>query len=332
MENFSKKVYAIADVGVSLTKICYRVNDGSIQYLTQPSGILQIHPDLYEDKLHLADRNTAVVKLSDGTAWVVGEKAGREPAEEGDKSLTAIAKIVASIGQVCSEAGHLSLAVMLPTNEEEGFIDFSEQLTEEVYSAKFNGTRLGLTLSEQAKIFPEGAGLATLIDDGILLMFGQKDVSLLQVEGGRVRKSRCFVGWGMIKLLSQSPVPVTDEITTAHAVFRFLLKNNDQPLNDLFGSRTEKVIAKLPTILEGYWLELGRKISAFPAIADSDRIYVGGGNAPIMTPLVAKTFRQKTEAKCLLTHVSEHFPDLDKKPLAYRLSDPLALYLHLWGS
>jgi hypothetical protein len=331
LENFGKKVETVVDVGMSTTKIVFRREGDVIQYLLQPSGLLQFHPDLYEDNLHLIDRDTAVVKLSDGTAWVIGEGAGREPAEAGSKSLTAIAKIVAAVGQICDSSTRLSLAVMLPTNEKSSFVDFGAELTEELYSAKVNGKRWAMTLNEPVKVFAEGTGLTSLIEDGILLMFGQKDVSLLQVQRGKIVAAQCFVGWGMVKLLSQLPESVTDEVTAAHAVFRFLLKGNEKPLHDLFNVKADKVIAKLPVTFQSYWIELSRRISRFSGIAEADHIYVGGGNAPIMAPLVSKSFRQKCDAKSLVAQVNEHFSDLEKKPLAYRMSDPLALFLRVWG-
>jgi hypothetical protein len=327
-----KKVFDVVDLGVSTTKIISGEGGGSIQYLTQPPGIVPLHPDLYADKLHLASAETVVLKMTDGTCWIVGEGAGKEPADKGDKSRTAIAKIIAAVGQVVTEATLLDLAVMLPANESEGFTDLALELTEELYGAKINGRRLGMTLGQPVQLHPEGSGLASLIDEGILLIFGQKDVSLLPVKGGRVDGTpHCFVGWGMVRLLAELPVPVMDEVTTAHAVFRFLLKKNDRPLRDLFGARADKVIGKMPAVLENYWLGLKRKLSSVSAIADADRIYVGGGNAPIFLPLVDRSFAQKCEAKSLVAHVHEHFPELDKKPLAYRLSDPLALFLKVFS-
>jgi hypothetical protein len=326
-----KKVFVIVDLGVSTTKIIFREDDGLIQYLTQPPGIVPLHPDLYGDKLHLASKDTVVLKMTDGTCWIVGEGAGKEPADKEDKSRTAIAKILASVGQIDTDATLLELAVMLPANESEGFSDLAFELTEELYGAKINGRRASVTLGQPVQLHPEGAGLASLIDEGILLIFGQKDVSLLPVKGGCVNGiPQCFVGWGMVRLLAELPIPVMDEVTTAHAVFRFLLRKNDRPLRDLFGTRADKVIGKVPAVLENYWLGLKRKLSAVSAIADTDRIYVGGGNAPIFLPLVDRSFTQKCEAKSLVAHVHEHFPELDKKPLAYRLSDPLALFLKVF--
>ena len=339
-------VRGVFDLGSSVAKCVYSVEreggDDVRGCLMHPSRILPLHSELHDESLDEENTVSAVVRLSNGSCWIVGERAGNAQTNARvDKSMTAAAKVVAVVGQMLKkiqvgegETIELEIAVLLPVGEQAGFVGLAKTIFEELYGAEFNGRPLDVVMSNPVRIYAEGAGLASLVvDDSVMLGFGHKDVSIIPVQGQSLAEgSTCLVGWGMGKILKASPVPIMDDVRGAHAFFRYLLNGKEEGLRELFQGRADVVIDAIPKIVENYWLQLSHSINSMAEVATAEKLYIGGGNAPIMLPLAAQYLKKKCEARILIAPVIEYFGEsFNKKTLAFRLSDPTAMHLKLWG-
>lgn len=334
-----------ADVGSSLGKCCYRIEDGPPKdipgfgseksrrgWLAQANAVdEERHRDLAPDSI--------AIEVKD-RCWTIGESAQyvtHETPVRAAKSSTASLRVLGMVGKVLerediSEA-NIDLRVLLPVGERRSFQQLEGLLTKALYEVKFNGNKPKLRVNS-VRVYPEGAGVAQKVGvvDALVLMFGHKDVSLLPVLKNNIQATNCrtLTGMGMVSLINEFPCFINDELLLAE--YLHLEAVGKKGLKRLMGEESlEKGRQNFAQAKARVWRRILQKLSQEPKLNTVSKIYVTGGSMRVWDKeLKAKFGGRIAYFKDPLKEMVKVFSDFQKpenKELTPRFTDSYLLMM-----
>jgi hypothetical protein len=353
------KLILETDHGASRTKTYgrYEVEDGTVKEFFQTSCAIvrKLIEPKYRSQQYLADNNNALVSF-DKSYWLVGDAARGETLTliaGQPKSETAIAKVLATVGRlVCELKGvgvdeiELVLGLLLPLDEMVDRANLQVQLEQVLWEFEYNGSTVRTVLSESVHISPEGYGMSRLItaEQGKVLVFGHRDVSIIHVENGSIipSKSQTLAGWGMHKLIKDCEYIFKDELTAAGLIFAAAIapdrKAKLQYLKRM--ARTDTDVPRLQAALNEarsqVWSDLSLRFQ--PLFQGGiQQLICSGGNACFWMPQIQKLFTferfgcEPNFADATIAEIEQRFPRMKGSPYTFRSADDYLSWLKLSG-
>ncbi|NJM76256.1 MAG: hypothetical protein HC852_11265, partial [Acaryochloridaceae cyanobacterium RU_4_10] len=189
-----------------------------------------------------------------------------------------------------------------------------------------NGNRVKFKFVNRVHVAPEGDGIRQIAKrfPAVFLMFGHKDFTLGYIKDKEISlvDSRSLPGWGMLKFVRQIPYTFVDELRAAAAIYAAGEKLQDKHLlKVVLPKDLARVKAAIPEVRRLIWAQLWKELIDSP-INEAAIAYAIGGNAVFWYPELKKALGQRLNMGGeLIKEISERFPDLDKSPSLYRLSD-----------
>ncbi|QUY45824.1 ParM/StbA family protein [Acaryochloris marina] len=301
------------DLGSSMGKGCYDL-DGSIRWIAQDNAV-------EEEEVRDLDSESCVIEYK-GRAWTVGSSAIyglHETSLHQNKAEQASLRTLGMLGKVIEREqfleGYVDLTVLLPEGERRYFKTLESNLAKGIYGSTFNGLKPNVKV-RRVRVLPEGSGIASQIQDqgAMAIMFGHKDVSLLQVLNGviQAQKSLTLSNLGMIKLISECGIHISDELILSTLICREVRNKNGfkHAFSDKEALKNARQILK--DTKAKVWPLLSRKFDGFPALGTATKIYVTGGSHPVWGPELKNKFGTKLRFfKDELEEMSGALPELN---------------------
>ncbi|ABW31982.1 ParM/StbA family protein [Acaryochloris marina] len=300
------------DLGSSLGKGCYYI-DNNLHWIAQDNAV-------EEEKIRDLTADSCVIEYKD-RAWTVGASAGngiyetnihQQKAEQA--SLRALGMLGKAIETENFTEGYVDLTVLLPQGEGRYFKTLEANLEKGIYGSTFNGLKPNVKV-RRVRVLPEGSGIASQIQDAeaIAIMFGHKDISILYVREGRVitKQSLTLTGMGMIALINECGIHVSDELILATLICREVRNKNGLKL--AFSDKEELQSARriLKSAKAKVWPKISERFDRFRPLTTATKIYVTGGSHPVWGPELKAKFGPKLRyLKTELEEMSAAFPDL----------------------
>ncbi|WP_235113071.1 ParM/StbA family protein [Acaryochloris sp. 'Moss Beach'] len=299
-------------MGSSLGKGCYDI-DSVLHWIAQDNAVEEEH-------VRDLDSESCVIEFN-GRAWTVGSSAAyglHETALHKNKAEEASLRTLGMLGKIIESErfteGYVDLTVLLPQGERRYFRTLESNLAKGIYGSTFNGLKPNVKV-RRVRVLPEGSGVALQIQDqeAMAIMFGHKDISLLRVKNGLIQaeKSLTLSNLGMIKLISECGIHISDELILATLICREVRNKNGfkhafSDKEELKGARQILKAAKAKV-----WRLISKELDGFPHLATATKIYVTGGSHPVWGPELKAKFGPKLRyLKNEIEEMSAAFPDL----------------------
>jgi hypothetical protein len=328
------------DLGASLVKIfwvCDNDGDELRGFKTLASAVDEVTRSAYENG-QFRDQTTSYVQFDD-ESWMVGANA-INPVQSiqtlEPKTTTAIAKVLAVVGQVMREIPEglkptLDMHILLPLDEVDDAAELQGRLVELFYDGwGFDGTKVAMVRVKACSVHTEGYGLEKLLSKSPagLLMFGHRDILWLHVEAKEIfaSLSRSFPGMGMIELLRKTSFVFKDELRASAAIFAAGDALADKSLLKI---ACEKDLPRLKTALEEsrrlVWRDLCRKLDQ-TSFKSAEQVLACGGNAYYWRSQLKELLGSRlTFGVPMIKEMQERFPTVPNNSLAYRALNAYAL-------
>ncbi|BDM82840.1 ParM/StbA family protein [Acaryochloris marina] len=301
------------DLGSSLGKGCYDI-DNVLHWIAQDNAV-------EEEKIRDLDSESCVIEFN-GRAWTVGSSAGYGPHETSlhkNKAEEASLRTLGMLGKVIETEnfteGYIDLTVLLPQGERRYFRTLEKNLEKGVYGSTFNGLKPNLKL-RRVRVLPEGSGAASQIPDqeAMAIMFGHRDISVLRVKNGLIQaeKSLTLSNLGMIKLISECGIHISDELILATLICREVRNKNG--FKHAFSDKEELKASRqiLKNAKAKVWRLISKEFDGFPHLATATKVYVTGGSHPVWGPELKAKFGPKLRFfKNEIEEMSAALPELN---------------------
>lgn len=300
------------DLGSSMGKGCYDL-DGFIRWIAQDNAVEEEH-------VRDLDSESCVIEFNN-RAWTVGSSAAyglHETALHKNKAEEASLRTLGMLGKAIETEnfteGYVDLTVLLPQGERRYFRTLEKNLTKGIYGSTFNGLKPNMKV-RRVRVLPEGSGVASQIKgEAMAIMFGHKDISLLRVKNGLIQaeKSLTLPNLGMIKLISECGIHISDELILSTLICREVRNKNG--FKHAFSDKEELKAARqiLKAAKAKVWRVISRELDGFPYLSSAPKIFVTGGSHPVWGPELKAKFGNKLRFfKNELEEMSGALPELN---------------------
>lgn len=303
-----------ADLGSSLGKGSYTIENKS-GWIAQENAIAEEH-------IKDPASDSCVIEFK-GKAWTIGSSAvygQHETALHKKKADEASLRTLGMVGKIIEREsfneGYIDLTVLLPVGERRFFEALQNNLQTGLYGATFNGIKPDIKV-RKIRVLPEGSGVASQIPDesAAVLMFGHKDISLLLVKYGAVveRQSLTLTGLGMMALINECPINVSDELILAKLICKEV--RTKKAFSQYFSDKEQARAAKqtLTATKVKVWQRINRELSSYAQLTDASKVYVTGGSWPVWEPELKAKFKAKLRFfKPEIERMGNVYPELNE--------------------